>query len=86
MEKIFVFTSFVLSFVLTASLASISLGQMALAQDLSSLKDHATKLLTGNDNSQRTDNMSESASDNSTSSSDSSLTQRATDALSAFLK
>ena len=85
MEKIFVFTSFVLSFVLTALLASISLGQMALAQDLSSLKDHATKLLTGNDNSQRTDNMSESASDNSTSS-DSSLTQRATDALGAFLK
>ena len=85
MEKIFVFTSFVLSFVLTASLASISLGQMELAQDLSSLKDHATKLLTGNDNSQRTDNMTESASDNSTSS-DSSLTQRATDALSAFLK
>ena len=85
MEKIFVFTSFVLSFVLTASLTSISLGQMALAQDLSSLKDHATKLLTGNDNSQRTDNMTESASDNSTSS-DSSLTQRATDALSAFLK
>ena len=85
MKKIFVFTSLVLSFVLTASLTSISLGQMALAQDLSSLKDHATKLLTGNDNSQRTDNMTESASDNSTSS-DSSLTQRATDALSAFLK
>jgi len=85
MKEIFVFTSLVLSFVLTASLTSISLGQMALAQDLSSLKDHATKLLTGNDNSQRTDNMSESASDNSTSS-DSSLTQRATDALSAFLK
>ena len=85
MKEIFVFTSFVLSFVLTASLTSISLGQMALAQDLSSLKDHATKLLTGNDKSQRTDNMSESASDNSTSS-DSSLTQRATDALGAFLK
>jgi hypothetical protein len=86
MKKIFVFTSFVLAFVLTASLTSISLGQIALGQDLSSLlKDHATKLLTGNDNSQRTDNMSESATDNSTSS-DSSLTQRATDALSAFLK
>ena len=85
MKEIFVFTSLVLSFVLTASLTSISLGQMALAQDLSSLKDHATKLLTGNDNSQRTDNMSESASDNSTSS-DSSLTRRATDALGAFLK
>jgi hypothetical protein len=85
MKKIFVFTSFVLSFVLTASLASISLGQMALAQDLSSLKDQATKLLTGNDNSQRTDNTSASTTDNSTSS-DSSLTQRATDALSAFLK
>lgn len=85
MKKISVFACFVLSFVLTTSLASISLGQMALAQDLSSLKDHATRLLTGNDNSQRTDNMSESASDNSTSS-DSSLTQRATDALNAFLK
>jgi hypothetical protein len=85
MKKIFVFASFVLSFVLPTSLASISLGQMALAQDLSSLKDHATKLLTGNDKSQRTDNTPTSATDNSTSS-DSSLTQRATDALSAFLK
>ena len=85
MKKIFVFTSFVLSFVLTSSLASVSLGQMALAQDLSSLKDYATKLLTGNDNSPRTSNMSESATDNSTSS-DSSLKHRATDALSAFLK
>lgn len=64
---------------------SKTLDQAVLAQDLSTLKDEATKLLTGNDNSQRTDNTSASATDNYTSS-DSSLTQRATDALSAFLK
>ena len=85
MKKILIFVNFVLSFVLTASLVTNSLDQPALAQDLSTLKDQATKLLTGNDNSQRIDNTSASTTDNSTSS-DSSLKQRATDALGAFLK
>jgi len=85
MKKILIFVNFVLSFVLTASLVTNSLDQQALAQDLSTLKDQATKLLTGNDNSQRIDNTSASTTDNSTSS-DSSLKQRATDALGAFLK
>ncbi|MDN5846875.1 MAG: hypothetical protein L0H53_11445 [Candidatus Nitrosocosmicus sp.] len=85
MKEIFIFASFVLSFVLAASLVSSSLDQMALAQDLSSLKDQATKSLSGNDNSQSTDNTPASTIDNSTSS-DSSLTPRATEALSAFLK
>jgi len=74
-----------LSFILTASLVSNSLDQVALAQDLSAIKDQATKLLTGNDNSQRTGNSSTSNTDNSTSS-DSSVSQKATDALGGLLK
>jgi hypothetical protein len=58
---------------------------VALAQDLSAIKDQATKLLTGNDNSQRTDNSLTSTTDNSTSS-DSSLSQKATDSLGGLLK
>ncbi len=87
MNKIFVFANFALSLILTAHLVSNSLEQTALAQDLSTLKDQATKLLTGNGNSQGTDNTSTSSSttDNSTSS-DSSLKQKATNALSGILK
>ncbi len=85
MKKILVITSFVLSFILTASLVGNSLDQVVMAQDLSAIKDQATKLLTGNENSQRTDNNSTSITDNSTSS-DSSLTQKATDALGGLLK
>ena len=84
MKKILVIASFVLSFVLTASLVSNSLVQTALAQDLSTLKDEATKLLTGNDNSQRTNNSSVSTTNDSTSS-DSSLTEKATGILGGLL-
>ena len=83
--KILVIANFMLSFILTASLVSNSLDQVALAQDLSAIKDQATKLLTGNDNSQRTGNSSTSNTDNSTSS-DSSVSQKATDALGGLLK
>ena len=83
--KILIIGNFMLSFILTASLVSNSLDQVALAQDLSAIKDQATKLLTGNDNSQRTGNSSTSTTDNSTSS-DSSLSQKATDALGGLLK
>lgn len=83
--KIIIIANFVLSFILTASLVSNSLEQVAWAQDLSSIKDQATKLLTGNDNSQRTDNISTSTADNSTSS-DSSLSQKATDSFGGLLK
>ena len=85
MKKILVIASFVLSFVLTASLVSNSLDQTALGQDLSTLKDKAAKLLTGNDNSQRTNNNSVSTTNNSTSS-DSSLTEKATGLLGGLLK
>ena len=85
MMKILIIANFMLSFILAASLVGNSLDQVALAQDLSNIKDEATKLLTGNDNSQRTDNNSSSTIDNSTSS-DSSLTQKATDAIGGFLK
>ncbi len=84
MKKVLVITSFILSFVLTASLVSNSLGQTALAQDLSTLKDEATKLLTGNDDSQRTNNSSVSATNDSTST-DSSLTEKATGLLGGLL-
>ena len=83
--KILIIANFMLSLILTASLVSNSLDQVALAQDLSAIKDQATKLLTGNDNSQRTGNSSTSTTDNSTSS-DSSLSQKATDALGGLLK
>ena len=83
--KILIIANFMLSFILTASLVSNSLDQVALAQDLSAIKDQATKLLTGNDNSQRTDNSLTSTTDNSTSS-DSSLSQKATDSLGGLLK
>ena len=83
--KIIIIANFMLSFILTASVVSNSLDQVALAQDLSAIKDQATKLLTGNDNSQRTDNISTSTTDNSTSS-DSSLSQKATDSLGGLLK
>jgi len=85
MMKILVTANFVLSFILISSLVSNSLDQVALAQDLSAIKDEATKLLTGNDNSQRTDNNSASTTDNSTSL-DSSLTQKATNVLGGLLK
>jgi hypothetical protein len=83
--KILIIANFILSFILTASLVSNSLDQVALAQDLSAIKDQATNLLTGNDNSQRTGNSSTSTTDNSTSS-DSSVSQKATDALGGLLK
>jgi len=70
---------------LTASLVSNSLDQTALAQDLSTLKDQATKLLTGNDNSQRTNNNSVSTTNDSTSS-DLSLTEKATGLLGGLSK
>ncbi|GKS61355.1 hypothetical protein YTPLAS21_08130 [Candidatus Nitrosocosmicus sp.] len=85
MNKNLVITSFVLLFILTVSLVSNSSTQTALAQDLSSLKDEATKLLTGNDNGQRTNNDSASTANNSTASSDSSLREKATGALGGLL-
>jgi hypothetical protein len=85
MKKILVIASFVLSFVLTASLVSHLLDQAALAQDLSTLKDQATNLLTGNDNGQRTNNSASSTTNNSTSS-DSSLTEKATGLLGGLSK
>lgn len=89
MTKILVITSLVLSFVLTSALVSNSFNNhMTFAQDLSNIKDKATNLLTGSDNSQTTNNNSSSSSTttNSSASSDSSLTQKATDAMGQFLK
>ena len=84
--KNLVFASFMLSFALMASLVSNSIVQTVLAQDLSTLKDQATKFLSGNDNSQSTNNNSASMTNSSTSSSsDSSLREKATGALGGLL-
>jgi hypothetical protein len=83
MNKTLVFTSFVLAFVLIASLVSVTSKQIALAVDLSSLKDKATSMLTGNNNNNTSNNNSTSSADNSTSSSSltSGLKQKATNAI-----
>ncbi|HKO66063.1 MAG TPA: hypothetical protein VJU13_12740 [Candidatus Nitrosocosmicus sp.] len=85
MKKTLVIATFALSIVLTASLVSKTLDQTVLAQDLSTLKNEATKLLSGNDNSQRTDNNSLSTTDNSTSGG-SSLKEKATGMIGGLLK
>jgi hypothetical protein len=82
MNKTLVFASFALAFILTASLVSITLKQTALAVDLSSLKDKATGMLTGNNNNSTSNNNSSSSADNSSSSSlTSGLKQKATNAI-----
>lgn len=85
MNKTLVIATFVLSFILTASVVSKTLDQTALAQDLSALKNEATKLLTGNDSSNRAGNNSTSANDSSTSGG-SSLTEKATGVIGGLLK
>ena len=85
MKKTLVIATFALSIVLTASLVSKTLDQTVLAQDLSTLKNEATKLLSGNDNSQRTGNNSLSTNDNSTSGG-SSLKEKATGMIAGLLK
>ena len=85
MKKTLVIATFALSIVLTASLVSKTLDQTVLAQDLSTLKNEATKLLSGNDNSQRTGNNSLSTTDNSTSGG-SSLKEKATGLIGGLLR
>ena len=87
LKKSLVIATFALSFILTATLVSKTLDQTVLAQDLSTLKDEATKLLSGNDNSQGTGNnlSSSSGNDNSTSSG-SSLKDKATGVIGGLLK
>jgi hypothetical protein len=82
MNKTLVFVSIVLAVILTTSLASSTLKQIALAVDLSSLKDQATSMLTGNNNNNTSNNNSTSSTDNSSSSSlTSGLKQKATNAI-----
>jgi hypothetical protein len=85
LKKTLVIATFALSIILTASLVSKTLDQTVLAQDLSTLKNEATKLLSGNDNSQRTGNNSLSTNDNSTSGG-SSLKEKATGMIAGLLK
>jgi hypothetical protein len=85
LKKTLVIATFALSIILTASLVSKTLDQTVLAQDLSTLKNEATKLLSGNDNSQRTGNNSLSTNDNSTSGG-SSLKEKATGMIGGLLR
>jgi hypothetical protein len=86
MMKNLVLASFMLSFALMAALVSNSIDQTVLAQDLSTLKDEASKFLSGNENSQSTNNNSASTTNSSASSSSgSSLTEKATGALGGLL-
>ena len=86
MKKNLVITGFAMSFILMVSLVSYSLSQAALAQDLSTLKDEATKLLSGDDKGQKTNNDSASTTNtNNSRSSDSSLTEKATGVLGGLL-
>lgn len=86
MKKSLVIATFALSFILTATSVIKTLDQTVLAQDLSTLKDEATKLLSGNDNSQGTgNNLSSSGNDNSTASG-SSLKEKATGVVGGLLK
>lgn len=85
MNKTLAMATFVLSFILIASLVSKTLDQTVLAQDLSTIKDAATKLLNGNDHKQGTNNNStSSATENSTSGG--SLTDKATGIIGGLLK
>ena len=85
MKKTLVIATFALSFILTAYVVSKTLDQTVFAQDLSNLKDKATNLLNGNDNSQRTGTNSSSVTDNSTSGG-SSLKEKATGVIGGLLK
>lgn len=86
LKKSLVIATFALSFILTATSIIKTLDQTVLAQDLSTLKDEATKLLSGNDNSQGTgNNLSSSGNDNSTASG-SSLKEKATGVVGGLLK
>ncbi|MBA3749955.1 MAG: hypothetical protein H0X03_03520 [Nitrosopumilus sp.] len=85
LKKTLVIASFVLSFILAASLVSITSKHMASAIDLSSIKQDATSLLTGNNNSNTTNNNTTSTTDNSNSTG-ASLKQKATNAIGELIK
>lgn len=85
LNKTLVIATFALSLILTAALVSKTLDQTVLALDLSTLKDEATKLLSGNNDSQRTGNNSSTASDNSTAGG-SFLKEKATGVIGGLLK
>jgi hypothetical protein len=87
MNKNIVFTVFVLSFILNASLAIITSKQMASAIDLPYIKQKATDLLNSNNNDSTTNNNSTTTSSpTSNSTSTSSLKQQATNAIGSLLK
>ena len=86
MNKTLVLTSFTLAFILVASLASITSKQIALAFNLSSIKDKATSMLPGNNKNSPSSSNSTSSADNSSSTlSLSGLKQKATNAIGNYV-
>ncbi|MGN6623660.1 MAG: hypothetical protein ACTHKK_05930 [Candidatus Nitrosocosmicus sp.] len=74
MNKSLVLASFIMAFILTTSMASTIVKQMALAIDLSSIKQQATNLITGNNNNASNSNSTSSSVPTGNSSSSSSAT------------
>jgi predicted PurR-regulated permease PerM len=96
MNKSLVLASFTLAFILTTSMASTIVKQMALAIDLSSIKQQATNLIAGNNNnasnsnstssSVQPGNSSSSSTTDSSGSMASTLKQKATNTIGNILK
>ena len=96
MNKPLVLASFTLAFILTTSMASTIVKQMALAIDLSSIKQQATNLIAGNHNnasnsnstssSVQPGNSSSSSATDSSGSMASTLKQKATNTIGNILK
>ncbi|MGN6629767.1 MAG: hypothetical protein ACTHKJ_07800 [Candidatus Nitrosocosmicus sp.] len=74
MNKSLVLASFIMAFILTTSMASTIVKQMALAIDLSSIKQQATNLIKGNNNNASNSNSTSSSVPTGNSSSSSSAT------------
>ncbi|MGN6560091.1 MAG: hypothetical protein ACTHJ2_06150 [Candidatus Nitrosocosmicus sp.] len=96
MNKSLVLASFIMAFILTTSMASTIVKQMALAIDLSSIKQQATNLIAGNNNNASNSNSTSSSvpTGNSSSSSAtdgsgslaSTLKQKATNTIGNIIK
>ncbi|HEX5519554.1 MAG TPA: hypothetical protein VFX18_03855 [Candidatus Nitrosocosmicus sp.] len=96
MNKSLVLASFIMAFILTTYMASTIVKQMALAIDLSSIKQQATNLIAGNNNnasnsnstssSVQPGNSSSSSATDSSGSMASTLKQKATNTIGNILK
>ncbi|MGN6349490.1 MAG: hypothetical protein ACTHLL_07050 [Candidatus Nitrosocosmicus sp.] len=86
MNKSLVLASFIMAFILTTSMASTIVKQMALAIDLSSIKQQATNLIKGNNNNASNSNSTSSSVPTGNSSSSSSSATDSSGSLASTLK